>query len=39
MMKITISGDHRATAGPEAAQFVQLLGDYRNMPLGLLTIV
>ena len=39
MMKITISADHRATDGAEAAQFMQLLGDYLNMPLGLLTIV
>jgi pyruvate dehydrogenase E2 component (dihydrolipoamide acetyltransferase) len=39
MMKITISADHRVTDGAEAAQFMQLLGDYLNMPLGLLSIV
>jgi pyruvate dehydrogenase E2 component (dihydrolipoamide acetyltransferase) len=39
MMKITISADHRVTDGAEAAQFMQLLGDYLAMPLGLLTIV
>ncbi len=39
MMKVTISADHRVTDGAEAAQFMQLLGDYLAMPLGLLTIV
>jgi pyruvate dehydrogenase E2 component (dihydrolipoamide acetyltransferase) len=39
MMKITISADHRVTDGAEAAQFMQLLGDYLAMPLGLLSIV
>jgi pyruvate dehydrogenase E2 component (dihydrolipoamide acetyltransferase) len=39
MMKITISADHRVTDGAEAAQFMQLLGDFLAMPLGLLTIV
>ncbi len=39
MMKITISADHRVTDGAETAQFMQLLGEYLSMPIGLLTIV
>jgi|WetSurMetagenome_2_1015567.scaffolds.fasta_scaffold45020_3 pyruvate dehydrogenase E2 component (dihydrolipoamide acetyltransferase) len=39
MMKITISADHRVTDGAEAAQFMQLLGEFLSAPLGILTIV
>ena len=35
-MKCTLSADHRVTDGTEAAQFMQVLGEYLFNPVGLL---
>jgi pyruvate dehydrogenase E2 component (dihydrolipoamide acetyltransferase) len=35
-MKCTLSADHRVTEGAEAAQFMQVLGEYLANPVGLM---
>jgi pyruvate dehydrogenase E2 component (dihydrolipoamide acetyltransferase) len=35
-MKATLSADHRITDGAEAAQFMQVLGEYLMNPVGLM---
>jgi pyruvate dehydrogenase E2 component (dihydrolipoamide acetyltransferase) len=35
-MKCTLSADHRVTDGAEAAQFMQVLGEYLIIPVGLM---